>query len=290
MDRTLSAFVRASSRATRVFVSYREPYLFGRRHDLFLTGFREEESRPGFDYIRGGGLVQTGVALSPRTSLIVRYSYEKTNTFNVTVPEDEVDREFQDATFSGPSFSVVDDTRDDAIDPHRGHFVGTDVRYSTKALGGDNFIKASLQASTYRRATAWALVVLSGRVGVSRTFGFDDPTRLPLPERFFAGGDYSLRGFPTDGVDEAGGNGLLLGSLELRFDLSRSFAFAEFTDAGNVYPFVSDMDLGDVRTSAGIGLRYKTAFGPLRVDWAFKLDREPGESASHLHVAVGYAF
>ncbi len=198
--------------------------------------------------------------------------------------------EFQDATFSGPSVSLIDDTRDDAIDPHRGHFLGADVRYSLKALGGDSFIKASLQGSTYRRATSRALVAVSGRIGLSRTFGFEDPTRLPLPERFFAGGDYSLRGFPTDGVDEAGGNGLLLGSVELRFDLTHSFALAAFTDAGNVYPFVSDMDLGDIRSSAGIGLRYKTAFGPLRVDWGFKLDRRPDESASHLHIAVGYAF
>jgi outer membrane protein assembly complex protein YaeT len=290
MDRTLSAFVRASFRTTRVFLSYREPYLFGRRHELFVTAFREEEARPGFAFTRGGGLLQTGFVLSPRTSLIVRYSYEKTNTFDVTVPEEEVDREFQDATFSGPSASILDDTRDDALDPHRGHFVGADLRFSSAALGGDSFVKASLQASTYRRATARALVALSARLGLARTFGFEEPTRLPLPERFFAGGDFSLRGFPVDGVDEAGGNGLVLGSAELRFDLSRSIALAAFTDAGNVYPFVSDIDLGDIRTSAGIGVRYKTAFGPLRVDWAFKLDRREGESASRLHVAVGHAF
>ncbi len=290
MDRTLSAFFRASFRTTRVFLSYREPYLFGRRHELFFTAFREEEARPGFDFTRGGGLLQTGFVLSPRTSLIVRYSYEKTNTFDVTVPEAEVDREFQDATFSGPSASILDDTRDDALDPRRGHFVGADLRVSSAALGGDSFVKASVQASTYKRATSRALLALSARVGLSRAFGFGQPTRLPLPERFFAGGDFSLRGFPVDGVDEAGGNGLVLGSAEMRFDLNRTFALAAFTDAGNVYPLVGDIDLGDLRASAGLGVRYKTAFGPLRVDWAFKLDRRPGESASRLHVAVGHAF
>lgn len=290
MDRTLSAFVRASFRTTRVFLSYREPYLFGRRHELFVTAFREEEERPGFAFTRGGGLLQTGFVLSPRTSLIVRYSYEKTNTFDVTVPEAEVDREFQDATFAGPSASLLDDTRDDALDPHRGHFVGGDLRVSSSALGGDSFVKASLQASSYRRATSRVLLALSARLGLSKTYGSALPTRLPLPERFFAGGDFSLRGFPVDGVDEAGGNGLVLGSAELRFDLSRAFALAAFTDAGNVYPFVSDIDLGDIRASVGMGVRYKTAFGPLRVDWAFKLHPRADESKSRLHVAVGHAF
>ena len=290
MDRTLSAFLRASFRATRVFVSYKEPYLLGRRHELFVTGFREEEARPGFDYIRGGGLLQTGFALSPERSLVLRYSYEKTDTFNVTVPADEVDRQFQQATFSGPSASLLDDTRDDPLDPQRGHFFGADLRFSSAALGGDSFVKGSLQFSTYRRAASRALVAFSTRVGLSRTFGFKTPTRLPLPERFFAGGDFSLRGFPIDGVDEAGGDGLLLGSVELRFDVSRAISLAAFADAGNVYAFVQDIDLGDTRESAGVGVRYKTAFGPLRVDWAFKLDRQPGESASRLHIAVGHAF
>lgn len=290
MDRTLSAFLRASFRATRVFVSYKEPYLLGRRHELFVTGFREEEARPGFDYIRGGGLLQTGFALSTERSLVLRYSYEKTDTFNVTVPEDEVDRQFQQATFSGPSTSLLDDTRDDPLDPQRGRFFGADLRFSSDALGGDSFVKGSLQLSTYRRATSRALLAFSTRVGLSRTFGFKTPTRLPLPERFFAGGDFSLRGFPIDGVDEAGGDGLLLGSVELRFDVSRAISLAAFADAGNVYAFVQDIDLGDTRESAGVGVRYKTAFGPLRVDWAFKLDRQPGESASRLHIAVGHAF
>lgn len=290
MDRSLSAFLRASFRATRVFVSYREPYLFGRRHEMFVTGFREEESRPGFDFTRGGGLLQTGFVLSTARSLVLRYSYEKTDTFNVTVPEDQVDREFQQAIFSGPSASLLDDTRDDPLDPHRGHFFGTDLRFSSAALGGDSFVKGSIQFAAYRRATARSLVAISTRLGLSRTFGFATATRLPLPERFFAGGDFSLRGFPIDGVDEAGGNGLVLGSVELRLDVSRVISLAAFSDAGNVYPFVQDIDLGDVRTSAGVGVRYKTAFGPLRVDWAFKLGRRPGESASHLHIAVGHAF
>jgi outer membrane protein insertion porin family len=63
-----------------------------------------------------------------------------------------------------------------------------------------------------------------------------------------------------------------------------------FADVGNVYRLVSDFDLGDLRYSAGVGLRYRTAFGPIRVDWAFKLNRRGEESSSHVHLTIGHAF
>jgi len=290
MDRSLTAFARGSFVSNRFLLSYREPYLLGRRLELYVTGFREEEDREGFDYVRGGGLLQSLFDLRTGLKLIGRLVYQTTDTFNVSVPQDEVDRQFQDATIAGPSFSVIRDSRDDALDPHRGHFLAVDVQLSLRVLGGDPFVKSYLQAASYRRVLPRTVLATAARLGVARTFGFEEPTRLPLPERFFAGGDFSLRGFPTDEVLEEGGNGLLLGSVELRFDATSRFAVAVFSDLGNVYPFVSDIDPADIRATAGAGLRYKSAFGPLRLDWAAKLDRRPGESASRFHLTVGHAF
>ena len=65
---------------------------------------------------------------------------------------------------------------------------------------------------------------------------------------------------------------------------------AGFAELGNVYPLITDMMLGDLRYTAGFGLRYKTALGPLRVDWGYKLNRLPGESASRWHFTIGHAF
>jgi outer membrane protein insertion porin family len=76
----------------------------------------------------------------------------------------------------------------------------------------------------------------------------------------------------------------------VRVELPRRFAAAVFAEAGNVYPLVSEMRLSELRTTAGVGLRYRSALGPLRVDWAFKLDRRADESASRVHVTVGHAF
>jgi outer membrane protein insertion porin family len=301
MDRSLSTFARGSFRGSRFLATFREPYLLGRRQDLFVTGFREEEDRVSFDFVRYGGLLQTARSFTPSTSVIVRYSFQETDVFQVEVPLDELDRQFRTSTVSGPSASIVNDTRDDPLDPRRGHFVGADVQFSHAVLGGDSFLKSFVQASGYQRLTARVLLALSSRVGLARTFGLGEPLLLPLPDRFFAGGDYSLRGYATDTAGPlvpsatgrlvpTGGNALLVGGAELRLDAGRNVSIAVFSEAGNVYPLVSDMDLGSLRYTAGLGLRYKSALGPLRIDWGYKLNRRDGESSSRVHFTVGHAF
>jgi outer membrane protein insertion porin family len=301
LDRSLTTFARISFRGSRLLTTFREPYLFGHHNELFVTGFREEEDRDSFDFVRYGGLLQTARSLSPAWSVIVRYAYQETNLSNIQVPLDEVDRQFRSTTFSGPSASLVNDTRDDPLDPRRGRFIGADVQASHAVLGGDTFLKGYLQAASYQRLNARATLALSGRLGLGRTFGVDQTLRLPLPDRFFAGGDYSLRGFavdragpllrsPSGKLVPTGGNGLLIGGAELRYDAGRRLSAAAFTEAGNVYPLVSEMTLRDLRYIAGLGLRYKSALGPLRVDWGYKLDRRPGENPYHVHLTIGHAF
>jgi outer membrane protein insertion porin family len=289
MDRTLSAFARLSFRGSRFLATFREPYFLGRRQEMFASGFREEGERPFFDFIRYGGLLQTARALSPRWSLIVRAGYQRVHVFNVINPG-EVSREFGNYAVAGPSSSLVNDTRDDPLEPHRGHFLTADVEYSDKHLGGDTFVKGFVQASAFEPLTARLVLAVNARLGLARTIGLEESIFLPRAERFYAGGDYSLRGFGLDSVLPSGGNALVLGSAELRLDAGRYFSAAVFSDVGNVYPLVSDLDLGDLRYTAGVGLRYKSALGPLRVDWGYKLDRRPGESAYHIHLTIGHAF
>jgi outer membrane protein assembly factor BamA len=99
-----------------------------------------------------------------------------------------------------------------------------------------------------------------------------------------------MRGFDTDTVNPLGGNALVLANVELRLNLGRSFQTALFSDIGNVYGLVSEIDLGRLLASAGVGLRYRTAFGPIRVDWGFKLNPRPDESTNRVHLTIGHAF
>jgi outer membrane protein assembly factor BamA len=228
-------------------------------------------------------------------------TYQATDVFNVEVPVEEIDREFRTYTLAGPSASVVEDSRDNPLDARSGHFLSADLQVSMRVLGGAQFGKAFVQAARYTRLRRDLSVALSARIGAAATFGREVPEELPLPERFFAGGDYTIRGFAIDtagpqaeGTDDelfpTGGNGLLLANAELRRDIGRALTLAAFVDVGNVYPLVSDMSLGDLRYSAGLGVRYRTPLGPLRLDWGVKLNPRPGESGYRFHLTVGNAY
>ncbi len=299
--RTASVFARASVRGTRFLLNLREPWLFGRRLDSFATAFWEEEDRTTFDYNRKGGIVQAGRTIDRRTSLILRYFYQDTNVYNVEVPIDELDRQYRTYAVSGPSASVLFDTRDDPLEPKRGVFLGADLQLSLEALGGVSYLRGFLQAASVRRLRTDLVSVVSARVGLAETFGNEGPL-LPLPERFFAGGDYGPRGFPVDGVGPkvegtngelypTGGNAVVLGGVELRYNMTRAFQLASFLDTGNVYLRTGDVDLSALRWSAGVGLRYRTPIGPVRLDWGYVLDPQPGDDGrSRFHLSIGHAF
>ena len=301
LGRTASVFARGSFRGSRFLLNLREPWLFGRKLDSFLTAFWEEEDRTSFDYNRMGGIVQAGRSLDARTSLILRYLYQDTSVFNVDVPIDEIDRQYRSYAVSGPSASVVFDTRDDPLEPKRGLFLGADLQLSLEGLGGTSYLRGFLQATSVRRLRSDLVFVLSVRVGAASTFGGKSPF-LPLPERFFAGGDYGPRGFPVDGLGPkiqgtdgkfypTGGNALLLGGAEMRYNLTRSFQAASFVDTGNVYPEARDVARSGLRWSAGLGLRYRTPIGPVRVDWGYILNPKPSdEGRSRFHLSIGHAF
>ncbi len=84
----------------------------------------------------------------------------------------------------------------------------------------------------------------------------------------------------TDGkLYPTGGNALLLGGAEMRYNLTRSFQVASFLDTGNVYPETRDLASPTCGGAAGVGLRYRTPIGPIRVDWGYVLDRQPRREA-----------
>ena len=122
---------------------------------------------------------------------------------------------------------------------------------------------------------------------------------LPASERFFGGGDTTVRGFALDrlGTEETldpqgfpqGGNGMAIFNLETRAPYWKSLQFVWFVDAGNVFRYASDIRLDEMRVTSGVGFRYRSPIGPLRVDWGWKLstrlqlDRRPRaiERAAH---------
>ena len=150
--------------------------------------------------------------------------------------------------------------------------------------------------------------------GSTPTFEVLLPDRtIPISQRFFAGGDTTVRGFALDrlGVpgglpggtinDEGfpqGGNAVIILNAELRVPVTRNLGGVGFIDAGNVYDLVSDVSLSQIRTGVGFGVRYRSPIGPIRIDLGFKLDRQEfgsgdtrkKERLTALHISIGQAF
>jgi len=119
---------------------------------------------------------------------------------------------------------------------------------------------------------------------------------MPLIERFFLGGRTTIRGYGHDmlgpkGADDTptGGNVFALVNGEFRMPIRKGFGIVTFVDGGNVWIRTNDID-AELKYTAGIGLRYATPVGPVRLDYGHKLNREQGESAGELHFSFGHAF
>ena len=138
------------------------------------------------------------------------------------------------------------------------------------------------------------LVFASGvRLGLA--WGLGSP--VPRTERFFAGGTATLRGFEQNTVGPItperfalGGEALLVLNNELRVPLIGRLDGVFFADVGNVFDQVRSLSLGNLRQSAGIGLRIRTTWLLLRGDYGVVLDPRPGEQRGQFYISVGQAF
>jgi len=189
--------------------------------------------------------------------------------------------------------SLTYDGSDDLLDPGKGFRLGGRVspEYSLQS-GSQGYVRIQLDGSYYQPVSD--RIVMAGRVRLGSTFGADRFDIAPS-RRFYAGGGGSVRGFgfqrigPRDGNDDPiGGNGLAEFSLEARVRFG-DFGVVPFFDAGNVYAN-SVPDFSGLRYGAGIGVRYYSSFGPLRIDVATPLNRQTGDSRIGVYISLGQAF
>ena len=319
----------------RIVGTYQEPRVRGLGWDGFVTGFVEQAIRPGFDLFRRGVNAQVRRRLTSTILASLDYGWGQNNTTNKELnaaDEPLVDRLFPQVRLSTFSVGLVHDTRDDPADPKSGELLTVDGTLAARAMGSEvGFVKGYLGAFVYRQIPGVERVVLAGglRVGLASPFvrsvivipelpadveGLGairgtpveiDVGELPLSERFFAGGDRSVRGFALDRLgDEAtidqdgfplGGNATLVFNAELRTSVTRTVDVVGFLDAGNVYDRVENISLSRIRSGAGFGVRYRSPVGPIRVDLGFKLDRQQFgngefERPTALHISIGQAF
>jgi translocation and assembly module TamA len=157
------------------------------------------------------------------------------------------------------------------------------------------FVRAESQVTAYLPLQDNATTVLAGRVRLGSIFGGEELT-VPSDRLFYSGGGGSVRGYEYQGVGPRlpdntprGGLSLFEASLEVRRDVWRNFQAVAFVDAGAI-GFQETPNFNNLRYGAGLGVRYRLPFGPIRADVAFPIDRREGDADFQVYISIGQAF
>jgi translocation and assembly module TamA len=189
----------------------------------------------------------------------------------------------------------VFDNRDNKLNPTRGFRALAFAEPSYDIENGNAFIKLKGEGSAYYSLSDSNKFVLAGRAAIGSILGAN-VDEVPADRRFYAGGGGSVRGYSYQGIGPKDINGTPTGglsffetSVEMRIAVTDTIGIVPFIDAGTVstkqFP-----DFSDVKVGAGVGLRYLTPFGPLRVDAAVPLNRDPGDPRFGIYAGIGQAF
>jgi len=291
------------ARRTTYSIDFRDPHFFDTDFSLLLSAYNTRILYSDFERKATGGRAGLGYNLSRFVNASLSLRADTTSILQVTpvssqVLLDEFARGRQQT--HSLTFSLNRNSTDRHIDPSRGSVQSGSVEYAGGPLGGDTeFVKYFLNAKAFYPVTAstvfswnalWAHVVptLSGG-------------EIPIFERFFLGGPYSIRGFrsrelsPRDpNTGEAiGGNKELIGNFEYLFPLVPEIGFKGvlFFDVGNTWEQGRwPWDGRQLRYAYGAGVRWYSPMGPLRFEWGWNLKPGPDESKRVMEFTIGTAF
>jgi outer membrane protein insertion porin family len=295
--RRLSVAAKYSSLEASGTLTFIQPHLFSRhaRGVVVLRHNREDEETYLLNATRFNPRVE--YRFSERFLGYLGYRVEHDRFDSVSTPTITALGGFEkDGLLSGPSVGMAWTNVDNILDPSRGEIISFAMDHSGQPWGGTyRFYKVSAEAKKY-----WSIgwqTILASRLKL----GFADPLgaveNLPLSERFYAGGEKSVRGFgrrrlgPLSADDNPiGGLSLLEGSIELRRPLWQELGGALFLDFGEVSTRRFHVPVRDLEFSAGFGLSYQTPVGPVRIDLGFPFRPPRGDRPFQVHFSVGASF
>ncbi len=301
---TLSFKIRASTLQGRALLSYTAENYFGKPEFSLQATIFADKSRDvtTFTSTRYESSLQLAQRFSKSTTVLYRYSFRKVlvDASSLHIAPQQIPLFSQPTLVSEFGISWLRDHRDNPADATRGNFNTVDLSLAGKPIGSSaSFVRLFLQNSSFYRIGPGLVIARSVRFGLQQALPDTISSEIPLPERFFAGGGSSLRGFglnqagPRDPVTgfPVGGQALLLFNQELRFPMrlphiGTKLGGAVFYDAGNVFSRLGTITFRSAPTAAaqnsgelsyfshtvGIGFRYATPIGPVRVDLAYQLN------------------
>ncbi|HKM64795.1 MAG TPA: BamA/TamA family outer membrane protein [Acidisphaera sp.] len=309
--------------------SWSDRNLFGNAEQLniggYYTGGGTDETAPGYNvYIQfikpdfparnqsvqlDAGAIDENLTAYDRTAVTgdalfnVKFNKQWSGSIGVAGEDEKIYQELVNRyyTLIGLPISLHYDSTNNLLEPTQG-IRATVNATPTLSVGHDNatFVTMQASASTYLDASGLlgeapgrSVVALRGLVG--ETAGASQ-FEVPADKRFYAGGSGTVRGYKYQQVGPLfpdtkpeGGTAVSAGTIEFRQRVLESFGVAAFVDAGQVSasgaPFTENWAVG-----AGVGFRYYTSIGPIRLDVALPLQHVPGNDAFEVYIGIGEAF
>ena len=290
---------RYSTLDRRVSLNYEAPHFHNvQGQNITVTGLYDNTRDVlTFTAVKLQGAVQVSERLSKATNLLLRYSWthDRVDQSTLKISPLLIPLYSQPSRVGLFGVNLVQDRRDDPSDAHHGIYNSLDLGLASHDFGGSvNFMRFLGRNSYYKSLTAELVLASNTEFGIIRPFstgGIASTQYVPLPERFFGGGDSTMRGFPMNQAGSRdpetgfplGGNALLFHSTELRFPfIGDNIQGVIFHDMGNVYTSSGSIsfrvhqknltDFDYMVHAAGFGIRYRTPVGPVRVDLAYSIN------------------
>lgn len=277
-------------------LSFTDPYFLGYPYAVGIDLYNEEREFDTYSSKIKGGDIRFGKEITDRFRLDAMYKLENINIYEVDIDASRFIKEQEGRkTTSAISITPSYDSRDDFFNPTRGQRHSLTFEYAGGILGFDNeFVKVSGETLWYFPFPLNTILNLRGKAGFIEPYG---GKKAPIYEKFFVGGMYTIRGFefgmagPVDENREPlGARKMLVFNSELQFPLSREIGLraAIFWDIGK--GFDKWKDLTPLKTGAGVGLRWFSPFGPIRIDMGYNLNPKPGEKRRVIDFTMGTVF
>jgi outer membrane protein insertion porin family len=298
----------------KALATYNQPHFLGSSwQSLSSFSLERTSENPLFTASLGDLSFQLERAISAKTNtrLQLRYDFNKTALSHILVP-DLVLAPDRNVRLSTVSATLIRDTRDKPLDAHRGMFSTVDLSITPTAFGSSaSFAKLFTQYAFYKPVHS-IVFANSIRIGLASQFA---SSFVPTSQLFFSGGGTTLRSFP---INEAGpqrlvpfcnvfqgqagcvnvtvpvgGKQLFILNSELRFPthILKALGAVVFYDGGNVYSAINLHNfVNNYTNTVGVGLRYATPIGPVRIDLGHNLNAIPGINPTQYYITIGQAF
>ncbi|HHO47590.1 MAG TPA: outer membrane protein assembly factor BamA [Desulfobacteraceae bacterium] len=295
----LALAANLSSVTTRFNLSYTDPRIFDTKvlagFDLF-NWMREYD-----DYTKEtwGGGVRLGHPLFEKWRISYGYTYADTDLTDVAENASIIIKRSQDIHVTSSVRVVLSrDTRNRFYDATEGSVNVVSVEYAGGPFGGDaEFTKLEGSTSWLFPLPLDSVFHIKGAAG--QIFENEDD-KLPVYEHFYLGGLNSIRGFkssyvsPKDPVtdERIGGDKMWYTNIEVIFPLFKEMGLkgVVFVDFGNVYDVEEDWEFDKIKKAIGLGFRWLSPMGPLRLEWGYNLDPDPDDDTSVWDFSIGGVF